>query len=271
MVLRGLLIAAGGFVFIFSPGLPIGLLSRHSSPVKRDLIYWGMGLWLVTLLPSLFIQSLLRQILYGNEVPRQLSGQPVDYVLTLSSAVISALLVQGAMLLVLRRQRVEEDVLPRNGLALGFGLGFMAQLFTGLGLVGAGFRLMFGDTSTPTLANLAQAGYLGLLLGLLPLILFRLARFMVSAIQGVLVGRALGERWRFFWLAVLVDATFVWAILALQLAIGGERPGQLLLGVTDSLTSGLTILYYILAFFLAYRLLLAHKPVWGQASYKRKD
>ena len=216
MILRGLLIAASGFLFIFSPGLPMSLLVRRSPSFNRDIVYWGIGAWLVALLPSLFLQSLLRQILQNSQTPRGLSGQPMDYALTLAGALLTAFFVAGGMYLVLRFKRIEATTLPPNGLALGFGVGLIAQVFTGLSLVGAGFRLMFGDASTETLVSLAQVSYLNLLLALLALILFRPALLAVSAARGVLVARALQERAVFFWLGVLVDAVFVWIILALQ-------------------------------------------------------
>ena len=269
MLLRGLVVAASGFLFIFSPGLPIGLLVRRAPSINRDLLYWGAGLWLVMLLPSLFFQSLLRQMLWSDQAPGDLSGQLPDYSFTLLGAFVSALLVQGAMFLFLRSRRLESSALPASGLSLGFGVGLIAQVFTGLSLVGAGFRLMFGDTSTPTLVSLAQMGYLSLLLGLLPLLLYRPALLVVSAVQGVLVGRALRDGAHFFWLAVLVGALFAWLILALQLALGSQSPGQVLLGVTDPLTSLVTVVYYVLAFGLAFRWLHAQIATWSKASSKK--
>lgn len=269
MLLRGLAVAASGFLFIFSPGLPIGLLARRGLPLKRDLLYWGAGLWLVMLLPSLFIQSLLRQILWRGQGPGNISGQLVDYPFTLLAAFITAVIVQGAMLLLLRRKRLDSNALPSSGLSLGFGVGLIAQIFTGLSLVGAGFRLVYGDTSTPTLASLAQMGYLSLILGLLPLILFRPALLVVSAVQGVLVGRALRERAYFFWLAVLIGTLFTWLILALEMALGSQNPGQVLLGVTDPRTSLVAILYYGLAFGLAFRWLHGQITIWGKVSSKK--
>ncbi len=270
MILRGLLIAASGFLFIFSPGLPMSLLARRSPSFSRDIVYWGIGAWLVALLPSLFLQSLLRQILQNSPTPRGLSGQPVDYALTLAGALLTALFVAGGMCLVLRFKRIEAATLPPNGLALGFGVGLITQVFTGLSLVGAGFRLMFGDTGTETLASLAQVSYLNLLLALLALILFRPALLAVSAARGVLVARALKERPSFFWLAVLVDAVFVWVILALQLALGGESPGQVLVGGIDPLTSAVTIVYYLIAFGLAYGWLLTQIAGWESEQVKSK-
>jgi len=274
LILRGLVVAASGFLFIFSPGLPMSLLMRRSrSPsFNRDLLYWGIGAWLVALLPSLFLQSLLRQSLQNSPTPRDLSGQPIGYVLTLAGAFLTAFFVAGAMYLVLRRTRrdVPPEQLYPNGLVLGFGVGLIAQVFTGLSLVGAGFRLMFGDTSTETLAALTRVSWLELVLALLALILFRPALLVVSAARGVLVARALNERLRFFWLAVLVEAVFTWAVLALQLALGGDSPGQVLVGGVDPLTSVVTILYYLLAFGLAYSWLLAQIARWDSGKVKGK-
>lgn len=257
MILRGLVVAASGFLFIFSPGLPIGLLSQRAPALDRGLIYWGMGAWLAALLPSLFLQSLLRQIMQGSQSPRALSGQPVDYLLTLVGALMTAFFVQGVIYLVLRRKRLERAALLAGGLALGFGVGLISQIFTGLSLVGAGFRLTFGDSTGPVLAGLAQARVVDLTLSLLPLIVFRMALLVVSAAAGVLVARAFGDGLRFFWLAVAVDALFVWLILAAQIALGGKSPGQVLAGSLDPLTSVVTIAYCIIAFGLAYRWLAA--------------
>jgi len=198
MLLRGLLVTLSGFLFIFSPGLPMSLLVRRGPSFNRDIVYWGIGAWLVALLPSLFLQSLLRQILQNSQTPRGLSGQPMDYALTLAGALLTAFFVAGGMYLVLRFKRIKATTLPPNGLALGFGVGLIAQVFTGLSLVGAGFRLMFGDASTETLVSLAQVSYLNLLLALLALILFRPALLAVSAARGVLVARALNEHPLFF-------------------------------------------------------------------------
>jgi hypothetical protein len=270
VILRGLLIAASGFLFIFSPGLPMSLLARRIPSFNRDIVYWGIGAWLVALLPSLFLQSLLRQILQNSQTPRGLSGQPMDYALTLAGALLTAFFVAGGMYLVLRFKRIEATTLPSNGLALGFGVGLIAQVFTGLSLVGAGFRLMFGDASTETLVSLAQVSYLNLMLALLALILFRPALLAVSAARGVLVARALNEHPLFFGLAVLVEAVFTWAILALQLALGGERPGQVLVGDSSALTSVMNIVYYVLAFGLAYRWLLTQIAGWESEKVKGK-
>ncbi len=268
MFLRGLLVAASGFLFIFSPGLPMRLLTRHSPLFHRDMVYWGIGVWLIALLPSLFLQSLLRQILQKGA----LSGPPSGYALTAIGALLTALFVAGAMYLVLRFKGRDDSPghLPGNGMALGFGVGLIAQVFTGLSLAGAGFRLMFGDTSTETLVGLTQIGFVELILALLSLILFRPALLAVSAVRGVLVARSFKERPAFFGLAVVVDAAFVWSIVAFQIAFGDETAGQVLAGNANTVTSTVTVVYYILAFALAYRWLMAQIAGWESARTRGK-
>jgi hypothetical protein len=262
MLLHGLIIVVGGFLFIFSPGVPLGLLARRSPVFNRELIYWGIGLFLVALLPSLFIQSLLRQFLAGDP-GRSLSGGPAGYFLTLLGALLTALILQAALLLLLRRRRGEAALEP-DGLALGCGVGLVAQVFTGLALVGAGFRLIFGDVSGPLLASLAQASIPDLALGLLPLIFYRPALLAASAVQGVLVARSLREGALFFWLAVLVGALFAWLMLALQLALGVENPGQFTLGIAQPLPALAAMVYYLVALWLGLRWLFIQMAGWKQ-------
>lgn len=267
MILRGILVAASGFIFIFSPGVPIGLLSRRSPPFERGLIYWGIALWLVALLPSLFLQSLIRQVWIGE---RALTGAPGDYLITLLGALVTAAFVTGAMVLALHRRKGQGTLLLSSGLALGFGVGLVAQVFTGLSLVGAGFRLMYGQLSTPALSDLATASLPALLLGLLALVLFRPALLLVSAVQGVLASQAITKGWGSFILAVLVSTLFTWVILAVQLFLGGENPGELLPGSTAPLVSGVTLLYYLIVFGLAYGWLARQLSAWSPASREGK-
>jgi hypothetical protein len=176
-----------------------------------------------------------------------------------------ALFVQLAMAIMLRRQKGKAENLLSSGMTLGFGISLIVQLFNGLILVGAGFRLLFGDLSTPTLASMASISLLDLVLGLLALVMFRPTLLVVSAVQGVLVGRAVSDGWRFFWLAILVDVAFAWTILGLRMALGGADPMQVSLGDTDRLGAVVTILYYGLAFWIAYRWLAARVEGWNQA------
>ena len=132
MLLRALLVIASGFIFIFSPGLPMSLISRYSPEYKRDLVYWGIGTWMVSLIPSLFTQSLIRQIFYQGQAVSGYTGQPLDYSVTLINALVSALFLGLGMLLVLKykkKKNPKEDTLI-NGLALGFGAGLVAQVLS---------------------------------------------------------------------------------------------------------------------------------------------
>lgn len=271
--MRGLLIAVSGFLFIFSPALPMGRLARRVPSLGRDLVYWGIGVWLVALLPSLFLQSLLRQAVQAGAPARPLSGTPEGYGFTLVGSLLTACFVMGGIYLVLRWRKMESASSLPDGLAIGFGVGLVAQVFTGLSLVGAGFRLLLGGTEDPagTLTALARVPMLQLVAGLVALIVFRIALLTVSAGLGVLVARsAAGERGA-FWRAVVLDAAFAWGILALQLAIGSDNPGGLLAGSADLKTSVVAIAYYAGALALAYHWLLGQTSMALAGGGRRRE
>ncbi len=258
MLARGLLIALAGFLFIFVPGLPMRLLARPGKTAPRELLYWGMLIWVVTLLVGLFFQSLLRQAVQTG--PGQPSdGRPVNLALALVGALLEAFFLEIGTFWMLRRRRAQAFDRETAGLTLGYGVGLIYQVFTGLALVGAGFRLLFGDASDPTLAALAGSPMLDLLLGLAAMVLFRLALLVVRGVLGVLVGEAAGGRVRLLWRAIALDAAFAWVILVLQTLAGGERPGQILAGQVDALTGALSAAYYLAVFVAAYRWLTAKR------------
>jgi len=256
MLLRALLVIASGFIFIFSPGLPMSLISRYSPEYKRDLVYWGIGIWLVSLIPSLFTQSLIRQIFYQGQAVSGYTGQPLDYSITLVNALISALFLGLGMLLVLKykkKKNPEEDILI-NGLALGFGVGLVAQVFTGIILVGAGYRILFGDTeSVETLSAIANSSLAMVLASLAAVIIFRVALLAISAVQGFLTAQSIEEGKGQFWIGILINAVFTWIILAIHLLMGEQIPGQITVGATPTAVSIVTIIYYLLSFGIAYR------------------
>lgn len=270
MLLRGILIALSGFLFIFAPGVPMGLLRRYGRGFPRELLYWGMGIWLVVLIPTYFLQSLARQVVQGpGSTVTSFEAEPGTYALSLLNAVLAALLLAGGMAIYLRRKRLEASERDEGGLTLGFGVGLIAQVFTGLSLVGAGFRLVYGDTAESGLRELASSPMLDLLVALIAMVLFRVALLTVSGAVGVLLSRSVGGSPRFFWLAAGIYAGFSWAIVAAQLAIGGENPGAILAGQASLLTSAVTVAYYLVAIALAYvwlqRMLTREPPTTAPA------
>jgi len=253
LLIRGVLIALSGFLFIFAPGLPMGLLRRFGRAFPREFLYWGMGIWLAVLIPTYFLQSLVRQFVQGaGSATTAFQAEPGTYGMTLVHAVLAALLLVGGMAIYMLRKRLPEEERNEGGLTLGFGVGLIAQVFTGLSLVGAGFRLVYGDTTDATLTALAQSPMFDLLVALLAMILFRIALLTVSGVVGILVARAVSGSPRTFWLAAAVYAVFSWLIVAAQLAIGGENPGAILAGQASLLTSAVTVIYYLVAIALAY-------------------
>ena len=253
MLIRGVLIALSGFLFIFAPGVPMGLLRRFGRGFPRELLYWGMGIWMVALIPTYFLQSLVRQAVQGGgSIITAFRAEPATYALSLVNAVLAALLLVVGMAVYLRRKKLPEAERDEGGLTMGFGVGLIAQVFTGLSLVGAGFRLAYGDTADPGLRQLANSPMLDLLVGLLAMVLFRVALLTVSGVVGILIARSVGGSRRFFWLAAGIYAGFSWLIVAAQLAIGGENPGAILAGQASLLTSAVTVVYYLAAIALAY-------------------
>ena len=265
----------------------MSLISRYSPEYKRDLVYWGIGVWLITLIPSLFIQSLIRQIFYQGQSVVSYTGQPKVYSITLINALISALFLGLGMLLVLKYKgklkklivkiihlispklsRIFEDFLGIettnaksskedtliNGLALGFGAGLVAQVFTGIILVGAGFRILFGDTgSVETLSAIANNSMAMVFASLAAVIIFRIALLTISAVQSFLIARSIEEGKGQFWVGILINTAFTWIILAIHLLMGEQIPGQVTVGITPTAVSIVTIVYYLLSFGIAYK------------------
>ncbi len=253
MLLRGILVALSGFLFIFAPGVPMGMLRRYGRGFPREHLYWGMGIWLVALIPTYFLQSLVRQAVQGaGSTAVTAAGQPSTAILSLVTPLFAALLLVGGMALYLRRKRLPEDERTEAGLTLGFGAGLIAQVFRGLEFVGGGLRLAYGGAGDPGLTPLAQSPMLDLIVALLAEILFRIAFLTVSGVVGILVARAVSGSPRSFWLAAAVYAAFSWVMVATQLVMGGENPGATLAGQASLITSAVTAIYYILAAALAY-------------------
>jgi hypothetical protein len=146
-----------------------------------------------------------------------------------------------------------------DGLSLGFGSGLVIQVFIGFTFISAGFRLSFGDLTTPFQTFLAELPLHILLIWLLAHILYRVAVPMVSAVLGVLLARAVTVHFRFLWIAIVAYTIFESAFGFILLGLGSQSLEASLAGGMDLVNLLVTVAYYVLAFVLAYRWLLSHK------------
>lgn len=269
MILRGLIVAIGGFLFIFAPGLPMWMLIRRFRSFDRDLLYWGIGTWFVSLLPMLFLQSLIRQFVLGPGTADTVPEGAWRFLLPFLSSLAGALVVQGALYLVLRRKRPEKSAQFMDGLSLGFGSGLVIQAFIGFTFISAGFRLSFGDLSTPFQNVLAELPLHIMLIWLLAHILYRAAVPLVSGALGVLLARAVTTHFRFLWIAIVAYTIFESAFGFILLGLGTQSLETSLAGGMDLLNLLVTAAYYVLAFVLAYRWLLSQKNALDSEPVKR--
>jgi hypothetical protein len=257
MILKGLLVVASGFIFIFSSGIPMRMISRFRPDYKRESMYWGMGIWAITFFLSTFLQNFIKQIVSGGQASTD-SSSLLTYLL---GDVITTFLLQIGMLLFLRHRLNKDEAVDSNGLALGFGIGMIAHVFTGLSEIGVGVNMIFhktgsilaeGNVQAGTIANIANASFFNLFVSSLSTILFRVALLTVSAVQGYLVAGAVKGKSKRFWAGIILYIIFTWGALLLEVLLGEENTGQII-GVTSSLTSILTSIYYFAMTFFCYR------------------
>jgi len=275
MVLKGLLVVLGGFLFIFSSGVPMRLISRFKPDYRREGLYWGIGIWILAFFISTFLQNLARQFLEGSGTPA--AEQPAGIAGYLAGTLVTTLLMQAGMVIYLRkRQKKEEDIISA-GLALGFGIGLVAQVFTGLILItsgagvllqGAGVELTLGAVQAPLIQLIASETAFALAAALVALVLFRIALLTVNAVQGYMVARSVKGKKKWFWTAILVFAVFSWIIFAVQYAVGSSSPGQVSLGITPPFISIITSIYYLAAAVLVYRWL--HNQLYDESMNNKK-
>jgi uncharacterized membrane protein YhfC len=206
MALKALLLCVQGFLFIFLPGVVMSFIMRRGPAVDRGLVWWGAGGLLVALLPMNFFGSLARQILAasGGSLAAQLAV----------AALLSGLFVESMKYLVLRYRRLAGGAAVPAGIAVGLGVGLITRIFVGFALVGTGIRLLWGDTSTPLLAETAARSFPDLGLAALTSLADRLALLLLNAGLGAVVGRAIADKKR----RLLFVAVFIHA--AIELAYG---------------------------------------------------
>jgi hypothetical protein len=253
VIIKGLIIAVSGFLFIFAPGLPMNSLYRRYSSSARSMLVTGIIVWIVTQVLALFAQSMIRPA-FPEDLNITNPGNTLEYAFSMLGPLIAALFLAIGLYIILRRERNQGPVAMFSVLTLGFGAGVINQVFNGLNLVGSGFRMVLGAATGTELGALAEVGLLDLVLVLAALIIFRIALLIVTAMVAVMVGRAvLGER-AYFWQSVLYSALFNWIVIVIFLRIG-DSPGQLIVGQANPITSLIAILFCVFASFLAYRLL----------------
>jgi hypothetical protein len=214
MVAKALLLCLQGFLFIFLPGVVMSLILRRAE-VDRGLVWWGAGGFLVALLPLNFLGSLLRQILAarGSSLLAQFAA----------AALLSGLFVEGMKYLVLRYKDLDAETVIAAGVAVGLGMGLITKIFVGLALVGTGIQLLFGDTSTPLLAQTAARSLPDLGLAAVASLADRLALLLLNGGLGAVVGRAIldGKR-RLLLVAMLTHAAIELAYIAISVRLEGH-------------------------------------------------
>jgi hypothetical protein len=164
------------------------------------------------------------------------------------------------MLIFLKNRLSKGEDIVGDGLALGFGIGMIAHVFTGLSEIGAGAGIVFqalgftstaGNVQSGTTAMITNASFFSLFVSLLSAILFRIALLAVSSVQGYLVANSVQGNKKRFWAGMLLSIFFTWGALLVQMLLGEEDLGQII-GITQPLTSILTSIFYVGVAYLCY-------------------
>jgi hypothetical protein len=228
MVLKALLLCVQGFLFIFLPGVVISLIlrraDRYSVPplggeVDRGLVWWGAGAFLVALLPLDFFGSLFRQILGASG-----SSLVVQFAV---AALLSGLFVEGIKYVVLRYKDLEGGAVIAAGVAVGLGIGLITKIFVGFAFVGTGIQLLYGNTSTPLLAQTAARSLPDLGLAAVVSLADRLALLLFNGGLGAVVGRAICDsKRRLLLVAMLIHAAIelTYSVITTGLQGHGQLP-----------------------------------------------
>jgi hypothetical protein len=258
MVFKGLLVVVSGFLFIFASGVPMRLISRFNPDFKREGIFWGMGIWIIAFLISNFILSFTRMVILGT-VERNPTTSPWQFLI---GTIFTTLLIQVGMFLFLKDRLKNNENIISNGLALGFGIGVIAQVLTGMILItsganvlfhGFGLKIPFGALQAEMIEKITDESIFNLIPSLISFILYRIAILTICATQGYLVAKSIIGKKQLFWAALFGFTAFIWINLFLQKILGEQNLNQISLGLTTPLTSWASAVYYLAAFILGYQ------------------
>ncbi len=258
MFIRGLLISAQGFLFIFLSGFVIAFFLRRFPKSESGLVWLGAVAFLIIQLPTRFLLSLFKQLVLatGSET------SSTSLIELLISAVLFGFAIELSKLIVLKLKRVTGEKLPPSGIAVGLGVGTIFKIFHGLFLIGAGTRLLFGDTSTAFLQELSTTSLATLGLGALASIMDRLALLVLNALLGLFVALALlNRKLSTFIYACLLHAGFelIYNFLSVTLE------GQMLL------SSVLALLFEGAVAVIAFQWLMRGLPAVEETPQKKQD
>jgi hypothetical protein len=254
----------------------------------RSVLSWGIIVWIIAYFHAQFIVNLLEPIFIGEAeviVPTSVE----EYIVLFGGILLTATIIAGwlyfALLyqpstsrgwisfillglifwwvyLLIRRKDQNVKITLIEGLSIGFGSALLAQVFKGMILVTAGFRLLFGGTDDAILNDFANAPIVDLVVGLLALILSRVAILVVGGVVGVLIARAVSGERRNIALAIVISMLFDLVLVAITLLISGETLEQLVTGGAGGVslfTSIVSIIYYILVFVFGYQWLIRRR------------
>jgi len=191
VLIRGLLVSAQGFLFIFLSGFVIAFFLRRFPKSESGLVWLGALAFLVILLPTRFLLSLFRQLALLTTQGETSSAKLTE---VLVSSALMGFSIELSKLIVLKLKRVAGEGLPPAGVPVALGGAMITKIFHGLFLIGVGMRLLFGDTSTALLQEMAATPLATLGLGALASIVDRLALLALNALLGSFVALAVLNR-----------------------------------------------------------------------------
>lgn len=252
-MLRGLIVVASGFLFIFVSGIPMRTLAGWTKGLPSEVYYWGIGVGVVaaTVADALFQGTVvpILQSWLGDEARLSLL---TGYLVTLVGALVLAAFVEVSLYLALGLKRFKGLDPEGVGLRLGLGFGLVFQVATGVLLLGSGFRLLFGESSDPTfplLSALADSPLPQVILYLAAKVASRAVFPFVFGALGIMLGKARIDGLRYLGLAVVGASAFSWIVSVIQLGFSMADPLEAA-GTFNLGASAAVLVYYMVVFAL---------------------